>query len=207
MRCENKCIGSRKHCRLLSSLACRPPSKVASPCSACFVGQHRSCWSARSRAAGGPSAVRPKPRGAERCRASRQTISKRLVAAGLVGAGSPRRRSGRADARRPQQPARVGPARKGRRITFGKLKALDAAAAVAFARDRAPGERVGALGISLGSAAALLRPAPLDVDALCWSRFTPTWGSGSSGTETAFQLSSSMMVGSRSGRSSTLTRL
>jgi len=55
---------------------------------------------------------------------------------------------------------------EGRRITFGKLEALDAAAAVHFARDRAPGERVGALGISLGGAAALLGPAPLDVDAL-----------------------------------------
>ena len=54
----------------------------------------------------------------------------------------------------------------GRRITFGKLEALDAAAAVRFTRDRAPGERVGALGISLGGAAALLGPAPLDVDAL-----------------------------------------
>jgi uncharacterized protein len=54
----------------------------------------------------------------------------------------------------------------GRRITFGKLEALDAAAAVGFARDRAPGERVGALGISLGGAAALLGPGPLDVDAL-----------------------------------------
>jgi alpha-beta hydrolase superfamily lysophospholipase len=55
---------------------------------------------------------------------------------------------------------------EGRRITFGKLEALDAAAAVGYARDRAPGERVGALGISLGGAAALLGPAPLDVDAL-----------------------------------------
>lgn len=55
---------------------------------------------------------------------------------------------------------------EGRRITFGKLEALDAAAAVRFARDRTPGERVGALGISLGGAAALLGPAPLDVDAL-----------------------------------------
>ena len=54
----------------------------------------------------------------------------------------------------------------GRRITFGKLEALDAAAAVAFARDRAPGEQVGALGISLGGAAALLGPEPLDVYAL-----------------------------------------
>ncbi len=54
----------------------------------------------------------------------------------------------------------------GRRITFGKLEALDAAAAVGFARDRAPGERVGALGISLSGATALLGPEPLDVDAL-----------------------------------------
>ena len=54
----------------------------------------------------------------------------------------------------------------GRRITFGKLEALDAAAAVRFARDQAPGERVGAVGISLGGAAALLGPAPLEVDAL-----------------------------------------
>ena len=54
----------------------------------------------------------------------------------------------------------------GRRITFGKLEGLDAAAAVAFVRGRAPGERVGAVGISLGGAAALLGPRPLDVDAL-----------------------------------------
>ena len=54
----------------------------------------------------------------------------------------------------------------GRRITFGKLEALDAAAAVSFARRRAPGERVGAIGLSLGGAAALLGPEPLDVDAL-----------------------------------------
>ena len=54
----------------------------------------------------------------------------------------------------------------GRRITFGKLEALDAAAAVSFVRHRLPGERVGAIGISLGGAAALLGPKPLDVDAL-----------------------------------------
>lgn len=54
----------------------------------------------------------------------------------------------------------------GRRITFGRLEALDAAAAVAFVRARLPGERVGAIGVSLGGAAALLGPAPLPVDAL-----------------------------------------
>jgi len=54
----------------------------------------------------------------------------------------------------------------GRRITFGRLEALDAAAAVEFVRHSLPGERVGALGISLGGAATLLGPAPLKVDAL-----------------------------------------
>lgn len=54
----------------------------------------------------------------------------------------------------------------GRRITFGRLEALDAAAAVSFVRDRVPGERIGVIGISLGGAAALLGPEPLDLDAL-----------------------------------------
>lgn len=54
----------------------------------------------------------------------------------------------------------------GRRITYGKLEGLDAAAVVAFTRDHAPGERVAAVGVSLGGAAALLGPAPLAVDAL-----------------------------------------
>ena len=55
---------------------------------------------------------------------------------------------------------------RGGRITFGRLEALDAAAAVGFVRERRPGERVGAIGVSLGGAAALLGPAPLAVDAL-----------------------------------------
>lgn len=54
----------------------------------------------------------------------------------------------------------------GRRITFGRLEGFDALAAVAFTRQRLPGERVGALGASLGGAAALLGPGPLPVDAL-----------------------------------------
>lgn len=54
----------------------------------------------------------------------------------------------------------------GRFITFGKLEALDAAAAVAMLRARLPGERIGAIGASLGGAAALLGPSPLGVDAL-----------------------------------------
>ena len=54
----------------------------------------------------------------------------------------------------------------GRRITFGRLEAMDAAAVVRFVHDRLPGERVGAIGVSLGGAAALLGPEPLPVDAL-----------------------------------------
>jgi fermentation-respiration switch protein FrsA (DUF1100 family) len=54
----------------------------------------------------------------------------------------------------------------GTRITFGRLEGLDAAAAVAFVRQRLPGERLGAIGTSLGGAAALLGPGPLPVDAL-----------------------------------------
>jgi alpha-beta hydrolase superfamily lysophospholipase len=54
----------------------------------------------------------------------------------------------------------------GERITFGYLEGMDADAAVAFMRARVPGERVGALGASLGGAAALLAPEPLPVDAL-----------------------------------------
>lgn len=54
----------------------------------------------------------------------------------------------------------------GRRIAFGKLEALDAAAAVRFVRDRRPHERLGIVGVSLGGAAALLGPEPLTVDAL-----------------------------------------
>lgn len=54
----------------------------------------------------------------------------------------------------------------GRHITFGHLEGLDAAAAVTFVQARLPGERVGAVGVSLGGAAALLGPGPLPVDAL-----------------------------------------
>ena len=54
----------------------------------------------------------------------------------------------------------------GTRITFGRLEGLDAAAAVAFVRQRLPNEKIGAIGSSLGGAAALLGPEPLAVDAL-----------------------------------------
>jgi fermentation-respiration switch protein FrsA (DUF1100 family) len=54
----------------------------------------------------------------------------------------------------------------GRTITFGHLEALDAVAAVVFARQRTPGERLGVIGVSLGGAAALLGTEPLPVDAM-----------------------------------------
>ena len=51
-------------------------------------------------------------------------------------------------------------------ITFGRLEARDAAAAVAFVRARLPGERIAAIGVSVGGAAAVLGEKPLPVDAL-----------------------------------------
>lgn len=54
----------------------------------------------------------------------------------------------------------------GNRITFGKLEALDAAAAVHFVRAQRPTDRIGAIGVSLGGAATLLGSEPLEVDAL-----------------------------------------
>jgi fermentation-respiration switch protein FrsA (DUF1100 family) len=52
----------------------------------------------------------------------------------------------------------------GRHITFGYLEALDARAAFDVLRARAPGERIGAVGLSLGGAAAIL--AGLTADAM-----------------------------------------
>jgi uncharacterized protein len=54
----------------------------------------------------------------------------------------------------------------GARITFGHLEAEDASSAVAFVRARLPDERIGAIGTSLGGAAALLGPHPISVNAL-----------------------------------------
>ena len=67
----------------------------------------------------------------------------------------------------------------GKRITFGHLEALDAEAAVAFARHRLPGEKIGAIGTSLGGAAALLGPSPLPVDALVLEAVYPDIGAAS----------------------------
>ncbi len=65
----------------------------------------------------------------------------------------------------------------GRQITFGYLEGRDAASAVAYARQRMPGERVGALGVSLGGAATLLDDKPLPVDALILESVYPDIGS------------------------------
>ncbi len=54
----------------------------------------------------------------------------------------------------------------GQHITLGHLESLDAAAAVAFVRQRHPDEKVGVIGVSLGGAASLLGPGSLAVDGL-----------------------------------------
>ena len=54
----------------------------------------------------------------------------------------------------------------GAHMTFGRLEAYDARAALKFVHGRLPGIPVGAIGSSLGGAAALLGPQPLSVDAL-----------------------------------------
>ncbi|MGH8758218.1 MAG: alpha/beta hydrolase [Burkholderiales bacterium] len=54
----------------------------------------------------------------------------------------------------------------GGHVTLGYLEARDAAAAVAYAQSRRPGESVSVIGVSLGGAAALLGPEPLPVRAL-----------------------------------------
>lgn len=63
---------------------------------------------------------------------------------------------------------------RGSRITFGLRESEDAHAAVRFARDRTDGERVGAVGYSLGGASALLGARPIDVDALVLEAVYPS---------------------------------
>lgn len=62
----------------------------------------------------------------------------------------------------------------GERITFGYLESRDARAAVRFARQQSPGERVGVIGVSMGGAAALLAEPPLEADALVLEMVYPT---------------------------------
>jgi uncharacterized protein len=62
----------------------------------------------------------------------------------------------------------------GRRVTFGARESLDAHAAATYLRRQVQGEKVGAIGASLGGAAALLGSEPLPVDALVLESVYPT---------------------------------
>jgi len=61
----------------------------------------------------------------------------------------------------------------GRYISIGHLERLDVRAAVAFARERRPGQPVAVIGVSLGGAAAILAH-PLDIDAAVVESAYPT---------------------------------
>ena len=63
----------------------------------------------------------------------------------------------------------------GEHVTFGARESLDAAASVKFLRDSAPDERLGVIGVSMGGAAALVGPKPLDVDAMVLESVYPTF--------------------------------
>lgn len=64
----------------------------------------------------------------------------------------------------------------GDRVTFGLRESGDAAAAVNWVRQRAPGERIGAIGSSLGAAALALGETTHTVDALVLECMFPTIG-------------------------------
>jgi pimeloyl-ACP methyl ester carboxylesterase len=63
---------------------------------------------------------------------------------------------------------------RGQRITFGLKESADAHAAVRAARELGGGERVGAVGFSLGGASALLGERPVEVDALVLEAVYPS---------------------------------
>jgi fermentation-respiration switch protein FrsA (DUF1100 family) len=54
----------------------------------------------------------------------------------------------------------------GKQITFGYLESRDAQATVQFIHARQPKSKIGAIGVSMGGAAALLAEPPLQIDAL-----------------------------------------
>ena len=62
----------------------------------------------------------------------------------------------------------------GERITFGYLESKDAQAAISFLRSKAPDEKIGVIGVSMGGAAVLLSSPPLDVDAAALEMVYPT---------------------------------
>ncbi len=62
----------------------------------------------------------------------------------------------------------------GEHVTFGARESLDAAASLIFLRHAMPTERVGVIGVSMGGAAALLGPGPLDANAFVLESVYPT---------------------------------
>jgi pimeloyl-ACP methyl ester carboxylesterase len=58
-------------------------------------------------------------------------------------------------------------------ITIGALESFDVRASVDWLRSRLPSEKIGAIAISLGGAAALVGEAPLDVEALALESVYP----------------------------------
>ncbi len=62
----------------------------------------------------------------------------------------------------------------GEHITFGARESLDAAASLTFLRGAMPAEQVGVIGVSMGGAAALLGPGPLDANAFVLESVYPT---------------------------------
>jgi pimeloyl-ACP methyl ester carboxylesterase len=62
----------------------------------------------------------------------------------------------------------------GEQVTFGARESLDAAAALGYLQRAAPGERIGVIGVSMGGAATLLGPEPLDVNAVVLESVYPT---------------------------------
>ena len=62
----------------------------------------------------------------------------------------------------------------GDRITFGARESEDVQAAVAYLRNMFPGERLGALGVSLGAAAIVLAEPPLRLDAVVLESLHPS---------------------------------
>ena len=62
----------------------------------------------------------------------------------------------------------------GDRITFGARESEDVEAAMAYLRNAFPGERLGAIGVSLGAAAIVLAKHPLRLDAVVLESLHPT---------------------------------
>lgn len=62
----------------------------------------------------------------------------------------------------------------GDHITFGARESLDAAASMRFLRRAMPNEKIGVIGVSMGGAAALLGPGPLDANAFVLESVYPT---------------------------------